>query len=49
MFFRLIKKLTEKELVTDKISEGDTKFMGVAKLPKHKHFRFALCFLFVNI
>jgi len=35
----LVKSLQDKGIVTDKISEGDTKFMGVAKLPDHKPYR----------
>jgi len=39
LLHRLVRRLQEKNIVTDKISEGDTKFMGVAKLPEHKTYR----------
>jgi len=39
LLHRLVKKLLDEEIITAKISEGDTKFMGVAKLPDHKHYR----------
>jgi len=37
LLHRLVERLKKEGLVTDKISEGDTKFMGVCKL--HQHFR----------
>ena len=36
---RVVEALEEKSIVTDTISRGDTKFMGVVKARGHKHFR----------
>ena len=39
MLKRVVDALEERGIVTDTISRGDTKFMGVAMAKEHKHFR----------
>ena len=39
---RVVDRLEREGLVTDRISEGDTKFMGVCKLDKSQHYRYIM-------
>jgi len=39
LLHRVVKHLEKEHLITDKISEGDTKFMGVCQLHKDASFR----------
>ena len=39
LYCRVVDRLEKEGLITERISEGETKFMGVCKLKQYDHYR----------